>query len=273
MSLRLAATEYGAGRPVAILHGLFGWGRNWATIAQRLAARHRVVALDLRNHGNSPWADTMSYAEMAEDVRDTLGEPATLIGHSMGGKAAMVAALTGAQAQHWVERLVVVDIAPVDYRAPTAQLDAMRNLDLAAITRRSEADRQMAERISDPAERAFLLQNLVFADGKPHWRLNLAGIERSMPDILGFPDLPPGAVYSGPALFIAGANSGYVRPEHEPLIRNLFPNAEFVRIPDAGHWVHAEQPNAFVEAVEMFLAAPHPDPLPASGASGERENR
>jgi pimeloyl-ACP methyl ester carboxylesterase len=254
MSLRLAAAEYGAGTPVAILHGLFGWGRNWATIAQRLAVRHRVVALDLRNHGNAPWADTMTYAEIAEDIRDTLGEPATLIGHSMGGKAAMVAALAGALAGNWVERLVVVDIAPVDYPPPTAQLAAMRGLDLAAITRRSEADRLMTAAIPDPAERAFLLQNLVFGDGPPHWRLNLAGIEQSMPDILGFPDLPPGAVYRGPTLFIAGANSGYLRPEHEPAIRRLFPTAKFVRVPDASHWVHAEQPEAFLQAAETFLS-------------------
>ncbi len=254
MSLKLAATEYGAGKPVAILHGLFGWGRNWATIAQRLAARRRVIALDLRNHGNSPWAETMTYAEMAEDVRDTLGGPATLIGHSMGGKAAMVAALTGARVGHWVERLIVVDIAPVDYPAPTAELDAMRGLDLAAITRRSEADRLMAADIPDPAERAFLLQNLVFGDGPPHWRLNLAGIEQAMPDILGFPELPPGSTYRGPTLFIAGESSGYMRPEHEPAIRDLFPLAEIVRIPDAGHWVHAEQPEAFLAAVEKFLA-------------------
>ncbi|HEY1795389.1 MAG TPA: alpha/beta fold hydrolase [Stellaceae bacterium] len=251
MSLRLAATEYGAGKPVAILHGLFGWGRNWATIAQRLAARYRVIALDLRNHGNSPWADTMTYTEMAEDARDTLGKNVTLIGHSMGGKAAMVAALTG----DWVERLIVVDIAPVDYPAPTAQLVAMRSLNLGEITRRSEADRLMTAAIADPAERAFLLQNLVFGDGNPHWRLNLAAIGRSMPDILGFPDLPPHAVYLGPTLFIAGADSGYLRPRHEPGIRRLFPAAEFVRIASGGHWVHAEQPEAFLAAVESFLAA------------------
>jgi esterase len=249
MSLRLATAEYGAGNPVAILHGLFGWGRNWATIARRLAARHRVVALDLRNHGDSPWGETMTYAEMAEDVRDTLGGRAALIGHSMGGKAAMVAALGG----DWVERLVVVDIAPVDYPAPAAELEAMRDLDLATIARRSEADRLIAAKIPDPAERAFLLQNLVFGDGPPHWRLNLAGIEQAMPDILGFPAPPPDARYRGPALFIAGANSGYLRPEHEPAIRRLFPAAEFVRIPDAGHWVHAEQPEMFLAAVERFL--------------------
>lgn len=250
MSLRLAATEYGTGKPVAILHGLFGWSRNWATIAQRLAVRHRVVALDLRNHGNSPWAETMTYAEMAEDVRDTLGEPVTLIGHSMGGKAAMVAALAG----DWVERLIVVDIAPVDYPPPAAQLDAMQGLDLTAITRRSEADRLISPKIPDPAERAFLLQNLILGDGTPHWRLNLAGIENSMPDILGFPDSPPGATYRGPTLFIAGANSGYLRPEHEPMIRKLFPLTQIIRILDASHWVHAEQPEAFLAAVEVFLA-------------------
>lgn len=254
MSLRLAATEYGAGQPVAILHGLFGWGGNWATIARRLAARHRVTALDLRNHGNSPWADTMSYAEMADDVRDTLGGKATLIGHSMGGKAAMIAALTGAAGEQWVERLIVVDIAPVGYPAPTAQLDAMRGLDLGAITRRSEADRLMSRDIPDPAERAFLLQNLVFGDGAPHWRLNLAGIEQSMPDILGFPSLRPGSAFDGPTLFIAGANSGYLRPEYEPAIRTLFPSADIVRIADAGHWVHAEQPEAFLTAVEEFMS-------------------
>ncbi|HEX3884294.1 MAG TPA: alpha/beta fold hydrolase [Stellaceae bacterium] len=252
MALRLAATEYGAGPTVAILHGLFGWGRNWATIAQRLAARHRVVTLDLRNHGNSPWADGMSYAEMAEDVRETLGgEPAALIGHSMGGKAAMVAALTS----DWVERLVVVDIAPVDYPAPSAEMAAMQGLDLAAITRRAEADRLMAATIPDPAERGFLLQNLVFEDGRARWRLSLAAIERGMPDILGFPEFPAGTVFTGPTLFVAGAESGYLRSEYEAGISRLFPAAEFASVAHARHWVHAEQPEAFLEVVERFLAA------------------
>src|SRR6185437_1398529 len=251
MALRLAAAEYGAGSTVAIVHGLFGWGRNWTTIAQRLAARHRVVTLDLRNHGNSPWADGMGYAEMAEDVRETLGgEPAALIGHSMCGKAAMVAALTG----DWVERLVVVDIAPVPYPAPAAELAAMQGLDLAAVTRRAEADRVMAATIPDPSERAFLLQNLLFQDGRARWRLNLAGIERGMPEILGFPEFPPGVVFVGPTLFISGAESGYLRQEHQPGIRRLFPAAEFAAIADASHWIHAEQPEAFLRVVERFLA-------------------
>ena len=256
MSLSLAASESGAGPPVAILHGLFGSARNWASIAQRLSARHRVVAFDLRNHGASPWADTMGYAEMATDVLNALADRgvrrAALIGHSMGGKAAMTAALTAPDA---VERLVVVDIAPVAY--PLHHLDlvrAMRGLDLGAITRRGEADTALAAAIPDAAERGFLLQNLVLGDGPPRWRLNLAAIERELPALVGFPALPPGAVYAGPALFVAGARSGYLLPEHDPAIRRLFPAAEIIRIADAGHWLHAEQPAAFLAAVQPFLA-------------------
>ncbi|HEV8677850.1 MAG TPA: alpha/beta fold hydrolase [Stellaceae bacterium] len=256
MSIRLAGVEYGAGDPVAILHGLFGSGRNWATIAGRLAARRRVVALDLRNHGASPWADTMAYAEMADDVCATLAAHGyhrfALIGHSMGGKAAMVAALNHGAA---VERLVVVDIAPVAYSpAHLAHIGAMRGLELAGIRRRGEADARLAPAIGDPAERAFLLQNLVFDAGEARWRLNLAAIERAMPVLAGFPALSPGAAYDGPVLFLTGGRSGYLRTAHEPEIRRLFPNARIAKIADAGHWLHAEQPGAFLDIVEPFLA-------------------
>jgi pimeloyl-ACP methyl ester carboxylesterase len=256
MSLQLAATEYGAGPPVAILHGLFGSGRNWHSIAQRLAATYRVIVFDLRNHGASPWADTMGYAEMAADVGAALAEcgfgRAALIGHSMGGKTAMAAALS---APETVERLVVVDIAPVVYQPHHLGLvRAMRALDLDAVTRRAEAYAGLAAAVPDPAERGFLLQNLVFGDGKPRWRLNLAAIERAMGSLAGSPEPPPGVVYSGPALFIAGARSDYLRPEHGPAIRRLFPAARIERVENAGHWVHAEQPDAFFALVEKFLA-------------------
>jgi len=259
MALRLAAIVYGAGAgpPVAILHGLFGAGRNWATIAGRLAARRRVVALDLRNHGNSPWAETMSYEEMADDVCATLQALGigrfALIGHSMGGKAAMMAALGHGAA---VARLVVVDIAPAAY--PPRHLDyarAMRALDLAAIRRRGEADAALAAAVPDPAERAFLLQNLALDGGNARWRLNLAAIERALPDLAGFPALPAGVAYRGPALFIAGGRSDFLLPAHQPAIRALFPEARVERIGDAGHWLHAERPQAFLDLVEPFLAA------------------
>jgi esterase len=257
MTVRLEAVCYGEGPPLAILHGLFGAGRNWAGVAQRLGAHHRVITLDLRNHGASPWADTMHYAEMAEDVRATLHALGcrrfALLGHSMGGKAAMVEALAHGEE---VERLVVVDIAPVAYKPRhLAYVRAMRALDLGGVKRRSEADAQLAPDVADAAERAFLLQNLVFADGRAHWRLNLAAIEREMPRLVGFHAMPTGAAYVGPALFIAGGHSDYLRPEHEPEIRHLFPNCGFARIAGAGHWLHAERPNAFLDAVEPFLAA------------------
>jgi esterase len=257
MSVALAATEYGAGPPVAILHGLFGAARNWGGIARRLAQHYRVIALDLRNHGASPWAPAMDYAEMAEDVRAamrTRGHPRyALIGHSLGGKVAMMAGLAAGEAE--IERLVAVDIAPVAY--PVGQLDyvqAMRGLDLAAIARRGDADRALAGAIPDPVERAFLLQNLVLNDGPPRWQPNLAAIEAALPALSGFPALPPDVAYRGPALFVAGAKSDYLRPEHEAEIRRLFTKAQLVRIAGAGHWVQADQPDSFVAAVSRFLA-------------------
>ena len=256
MTVSLAALEYGDGPPLAVLHGLFGSGRNWASIAQRLAAHHRVVTLDLRNHGASPWADTMDYAAMAEDVRATLHARGysryALLGHSMGGKVAMIAALRHGSE---VERLIVADIAPVRYRTRhLPEVRAMRDLDLAGIKRRSEADTRLAPSIPEPGERAFLVQNLVFEDGRARWRLNLAAIEQGMPGLADFPELPPDTAYDRPALFIAGGQSDYLRPEHEPTIRRLFPRAEIARIDNAGHWLHAEQPAAFLAIVEPFLS-------------------
>ncbi len=262
MTVRLAATEYGAtgeadALPLAILHGLFGSGRNWASIAQRLAAHRRVIVVDLRNHGASAWAGGMNYGEMAEDVLAMLDERgfrrAALLGHSMGGKAAMMAAVRDPD---MVERLVVIDIAPVAYPPHhLALVRAMRGLDLTDIKRRSEVDQALAAAIPDAAERGFLLQNLVFEEDRAHWRLNLEAIERKMPDLAGFPAVPDNAVYTGPALFVGGARSNYLLPEHEPVIRRLFPNARIAYIDDAGHWVHAEQPAAFLQLVEPFLTA------------------
>jgi len=256
MTVTLAASEYGDGPPLAILHGLFGSGRNWAAIAQRLAARHRVIAFDLRNHGASPWADTMSYAEMAEDVRAALlargHRRYALLGHSMGGKVAMVSALAHGED---VERLIVVDIAPAVYQPDhLAYVRAMRELDLAGLARRSEADARLAGAIPDAAERGFVLQNLVLGDGPPRWRLNLAAIERAMTSLGGFPTLAAGAAYLGPALFVAGGRSPYLPPEHETAVRQLFPNATLARIGGAGHWPHVEQPSAFRDIVEPFLS-------------------
>ena len=252
----LAALEWGSGTPLLILHGVFGSGRNWATVGQQLAGSRRVLAPDARNHGASPWADSMSYPEMAEDVaafiaRHRLGRVA-LMGHSMGGKTAMLQALHQADA---IERLVVVDVAPVAY-PPTLQAyaRAMLAIPLDGVSRRAEVDQQLAPAIPDPAERAFLLQNLVLEERRARWRLNLSVIERSMPVLSSFPELPPGLTFTGPALFIAGERSGYLRAEHHPAVKRIFPKARMATIGGAGHWVHAERREAFLELVAPFLA-------------------
>ena len=256
MPLELAAVEYGGGPPLPILHGLFGSGRNWTSIAQGLAPRHRVIALDLRNHGASPWAETMGYGEMAEDVRASLSargyEHYALLGHSMGGKVAMMAAL---QHPETVERLIVADIAPVSYpMRHLGEVEAMRRLDLTGIQRRSQADVALASAIPDAAERAFLLQNLIFDNGGARWRLNLAAIEEGMPALVDFPPIPASRIYDGPALFLAGGRSDYVQPDYEPAIRRFFPKAEIACVDKAGHWLHAEQPAEFLAIIGRFLS-------------------
>ncbi|MBV8456952.1 MAG: alpha/beta fold hydrolase, partial [Acetobacteraceae bacterium] len=198
----------------------------------------------------------MSYAEMVEDLRASFRarglDRAALLGHSMGGKVAMLMALLHPGE---VDRLVIVDIAPAA-NPPNllAYIRAMRKVDLRGVKRRAEVDAALAGAVPDPAERAFLLQNLVIDENAAHWRLNLETIERVFSEIVGFPDLPVGIAYRGPALFVAGAHSNYIQPEHEPGIRRLFPRTRIMRIAGAGHWVHAEQPQAFLQTVGPFLS-------------------
>jgi pimeloyl-ACP methyl ester carboxylesterase len=252
----LARERFGEGAPaLLVVHGLFGSGRNWGAIARRLADARRVVTVDMRNHAGSPWAASHTYADLAADLAAVIaaeGAPMDVLGHSMGGKAAMRLALERADL---VGRLIVADIAPVAYGHTQAHLiAAMRGLDLAGLHERREADARLALAVADPGVRAFLLQSLDLRAQPPRWRLNLDALEAEMPAILGWPDpagLPP---FNGKALFLAGGQSDYVRPEHRPAIRALFPQAVIARIPGAGHWLHAEQPRAFEAAVRAFLA-------------------
>jgi esterase len=254
MSLELAHTDYGSGPPVVILHGLLGSARNWATISKHLAGAYRVLAVDLRDHGRSPWADDMGYEAMAEDVAALIARlglaPAAIVGHSMGGKVAMQLALSHGNA---VARLVVVDIAPVRYeRSFASYVEAMRQVDPKAVGRRSDVDESLERAVPDAGVRAFLLQNLVSSNGGFAWRVNLEALSASMDAIMDFP-ISTSRTYEGPALFLSGGRSDYVRPEHRVGIERLFPRAEFAVIEDAGHWVHAERPAAFLEVVERFL--------------------
>lgn len=239
---------------LVIAHGLYGSGRNWGVIARRLADRRDVVAVDMRNHGDSPRAPTQTYPDMAADlaeVIESLGAPVDLLGHSMGGKAAMQLALTRPDL---IRRLVVADIAPVAYNHDqTRNAQAMASLDLARITTRAEADAALAQRIDDPALRAFFLQSLDLRHKPPRWKLNLTVLEEEMPQIVGWPGTQ--GTFDHPALFLTGADSSYVRPEHRETIRALFPKARFAKIPGAGHWLHAEKPREFEETVRVFLEA------------------
>jgi pimeloyl-ACP methyl ester carboxylesterase len=264
-SVALASDIYGegAGPPLVILHGLLGAARNWMAIAKRLGQDHEVHALDLRNHGRSPWADGMRYADMATDVAAYIEsaqlKSPTVLGHSMGGKVAMSLALT---APERVGRLIVADISPVPYQRQGRSsfldyIDAMMALDLAPITRRSEADKAMADAIPDRAVRGFLLQNLVpdEANGGFQWRCNLPALSNRMEDILDAPEPAAWAPYQGRTLFLKGAKSDYVKDSHTALIRSLFPRATFDSLADAGHWLHADQPRPFMTAVRDFIAA------------------
>lgn len=240
--------------PLIIAHGLYGSGRNWGVIARRLADTRDVIAVDMRNHGNSVWTDTHTYPNLAADLAEviqSLGGTADLLGHSMGGKASMHLALTQG---HMIRRLVVADIAPVAYsHDQTRHIHAMRNLSMEDLTSRGEADRRLAEFVDDPSLRAFFLQSLDLKSAPPRWRLNLDVLEREMANIVGWPDTA--GTFTSPALFLTGSESQYVKPEYRDTIRTLFPAARFAKIPGAGHWLHAEKPREFEETVRVFLNA------------------
>ena len=250
----LNTVEFGEGDvPLIIVHGLFGSARNWRVLQKRLSADRRVIAVDLRNHGDSFWSADNSYEALAADLAEVItanGGVADVLGHSMGGKAAMVLALTRPEL---LRKLIVADIAPVAYSHTQAgHIGAMKSVDMSMVTRRSEADKQLALQVSSPPLRAFFLQSIKLADGPARWKLNLDALGAEMPKIMSFPAL--NATFDGPTLMLHGGLSDYVKPEAHPEILRLFPRAEFAEIESAGHWLHAEKPRKFQAAVEQFLA-------------------
>ncbi len=251
----LATQSFGADTalpPILIVHGLFGSGRNWGVIAKRLSETRRVITLDMRNHGESFRSESQSYEDMAADLAEVIaaeGGIADVIGHSMGGKAAMVLALTQPET---LRRLMVADIAPVKYSHGASHLDyiaAMQALDLSTIATRGDADRALADRIPTASVRAFLLQSLDVKEKR--WRLNLPVLARALPGILDFPALQ--GPFDGPTLFLAGGASNYILPEHRAQIRTLFPAARQAKLPGVGHWLHAEKPREFEATALAFL--------------------
>ncbi|WP_307793619.1 alpha/beta fold hydrolase [Actinotalea soli] len=250
-----------AGVPVVFLHGLFGQGRNFMQIAKALQPEARSLLVDLPNHGRSVWTERFEYDEMADLVAEALATgiaadgPVHVVGHSMGGKVAMVLAL---RHPDLVDRLAVVDIAPTSGGSLgefAHLLDALAAIDTSTLSGRVEADERLAERVDDPRVRGFLLQNLRPEGGTFRWLANLELLRNELPAIGGFP-ATGGATFDHPVLWVAGERSDYVRPEHGPLMRGLFPRTTLVTVRDAGHWVHSEQPETFVSTLRAFLVAP-----------------
>ena len=250
----LHSVELGTDGPrVAFLHGLFGQGKNWTGIAKGLHDC-RVSLVDLPDHGRSDWTSSISYPGMADAVAGLLapGGPATVVGHSMGGKVAMMLAL---RQPALVSRLCVVDIAPVGYQefATFAEyVRGMRALDLDRLTNRAAADRQLAPYVPDPTIRSFLLQNLRRDDTGWRSQLNLQLLGEHLDEVAGWPDVTADP-YAGPVLWVAGANSRYVGPASAARMRAYFPRAQLVTVKNAGHWVHADQPAVFLTLLRRFV--------------------
>ena len=273
-SVALHSVQLGdAGPAVVLLHGLFGQGKNWTSIAKALSDSYRVLLVDLPNHGRSPWTEHFSYPDMAgriaQLIRDRQAETddvprVAVVWHSMGGKVAMVLALSHPEL---VERLCVVDVSPVQYSTQSSFAEfirGMRQLDLDRLADRASADRALEPYVPDKAVRSFLLQNLrrvPVNPGEPgaggyawQWQMNLALLDDQLGEMGDWPDhfQQP---YNGPTLWIAGADSRYVQPEYAPAMRALFPRARLVTIKNAGHWVHSDQPEMFVAILRRFLSA------------------
>ena len=262
-----------AGPRVVFVHGLFGQGKNWTTIAKGLAEHgHRVTLLDLPNHGHSPWTDRVDYVDMAE-LRRRRARAARRAGHpgraldGRQGRDAAGAAPAGAAARAGRRRHRPGRVPgpggrtddPDEEASPfAAYIDAMQAMDLDALTDpRTTPTQALRDAVPSRMVRSFLLQSLVReglgTDGGWRWRLNLELLDRDLGELRGFPEPPPGAIFDGPVLWIAGANSTYVLPEDRPRMDALFPATRLVRIKNAGHWVHSEQPEVFLETLRRFL--------------------
>lgn len=253
MALELACGDTGSGPAVVLVHGLLGNGRNLQPLAQALADRHRVLTPDLRNHGRSPHSPVMDYPNLAADLVTLLDrhglDKAALIGHSLGGKAVMATTLLHPER---VSRLAVLDMAPVSYRELLGDLlQTLERMPLTELASRGAADHWLAQQgVADSRLRAFLLQNLARSDDGFRWRVNLDVLLKQRQTLAGFPDDEP--AWSGPTLFLHGADSDYVLPEHHETILRLFPQADIEAVADAGHWLHVDQPEAVAKRLRSF---------------------
>lgn len=240
---------------VVFIHGLFGQGKNFTSVAAAIGDVATSWLVDQPNHGKSPWTVEFSLDEQAELVadwmRETLPGPATVVGHSLGGKLGMRLAL---RHPDLVSRLMVVDTSPSRNQATSQFADlvsAMRGLDVSAVTSRSDADKQLARQIPDAGVRGFLLQNLRRHSGNWSWNANLDLLGDNLHVVAGWPTLD--VTWDGPTWWVIGGQSDYVQPEDVEAMQQLFPRVVSVTLKRAGHWVHADEPQAFTEILRKFL--------------------
>lgn len=256
MAMQLHFKSFGSGDPLIILHGMLGMLDNWQSFGKEMSHRHLVYLMDLRNHGRSKHRPTLSYREMADDLRETMEhqwmyDGAIIIGHSMGGKTAMQLALDHPE---FVNILVVLDIAPVRYTGGHEQiLGALNHINLSEVKSREDVSDQLSKEISDQAIINFLMKNLGRSkDGSYLWKMNLKAITREYPNLLMAPEYS-GEPFYGPTLFVRGSRSNYIATEHHTLINEWFPNAQIVTIENAGHWVHVDQPEKLKNVLQDFI--------------------
>ncbi len=253
--MKLHFRTIGEGQPFVIMHGLFGTSDNWQTLGRRFSETHKVYLVDLRNHGRTDHSHEFDYQLMADDIKEfveseNLQNP-IIMGHSMGGKAAMNFAL---QNPDKLERLIVVDIAPKAYPVHHEQIiEGLKSIDLASIQSRNDADEQLKPYIPEPDVRMFLMKNLYRKEDNTFaWRVNLKAIDENI-EKMG-EAIHSNSPFLKPTLFVRGGKSKYIKPEDEfNSICHLFPNVEIETIENAGHWVHAEAPDRFYEIVMNFL--------------------
>lgn len=246
------------GDRIVFLHGLFGQGKNFTRIAKALTPQFSSLLVDLPNHGRSAWTETVDYVDLADRVAQFLRDgfaadgPVHIVGHSMGGKVAMVLALRHPDV---VDRLVVADISP-RHSESAGQfehlLDSLKSLDLSTIHRRGDAEEQLRPLVPNDAVRGFLLQNLRSTPEGFRWQANLDLLRDSLIPIAGFPDID--ATFDHPVLWLAGERSDYITDADRPEMERLFPRMTYVVIKGAGHWLHSDQPEAFTSALRVFLS-------------------
>jgi len=267
--MQLAFKKIGNGSPLIILHGLYGSGDNWYSVGKELSKQFEVYLIDQRNHGKSPHDDENSYQSMQQDLFDFYKlnniEKAVLMGHSMGGKTAMLFALLHPEL---IEKLIIVDVAPKAYKSLQQYqslaiehlniLKAFKIVDLSAFQSRQQIEKEFSRFVSDPVTCKFLLKNLNRADDNSfQWNLNFEALSKFLPQLLDNTEIEKikfdRSIIHFQSLFVRGENSNYILDEDKIQIRKLFPNAEFVTIFNAGHMLHIEQPQPFIESVKYFL--------------------